>query len=77
MRVLFSYDVEAVNKNFGKNFIKVYKIACKREKIKPDPKVLKLEDKDMYYIINYWSKIFKKRFEYLKKKLKLEQIKDK
>lgn len=69
-----NYDIDLVNKNFGKNFIKVYKNACKLEKVKPNPKILNLENKDMQYILNYWSKIFEKRFEYLKKKLKLKQI---
>lgn len=68
------FDIEDVEKNFGINFTNMYLTACKQEKIEPDPKVLKLKDKDMKYILNYWNKIFKKRLEYIKNKLKLKEI---
>lgn len=65
-----NYDIKDVEKNFGKNFIDIYLHACKLEKVEPDPKVLKLKDKDMKYIFQYWDKIFKRRLQYIKKKLK-------
>lgn len=52
----------------------MYLIACKQEKVEPDPKVLKLKDKNMKYVLNYLNKIFKKRIEYIKNKLKLKEI---
>jgi len=70
------YDVDEITKNFGKNFIKLYRAACKEERVKPNPKVLKLENKDMKYVFEYWNKIFQKRFEYIKKKLDLQEIQE-
>jgi hypothetical protein len=59
-----------IEKEFGLFFTNLYKEACQSYGIKTNKKIMRLRSHDLLYVLKFWDKIFKKRLDYIQRKIR-------